>query len=610
MPLSATRTDVPFVAPIVRLTPGTTKEVAEQQLKAANARLAAAHPDRFPPRGYTTTLRNYLDVTVASGEMATSLNLLLGGVAFLLLIACANVANLQLARGTARAREMAVRLSIGAARTRLLRQLLTESVVLSLVGGVVGVGFAFVAIRTIVGLMPEFYVPNESRVTVNVPVLWFSLAVSLLTGIVFGLVPALQTSKTDVTDALRAGRSTGAGSQGGGTRNILVVAEVALSVVLLVSAGLTARTFFALQNVDPGFKADNVLVVGVPLPPAKYPTMEQRNRFAQDLLERVGTLPGVEAATFGLPFGGPQSAFTISGETVDDSRRITVNLVGADHLRTYAIPLRAGRMLDIADLRRRDRVAVINEAASKLWTSGHDPIGSRMRLMVFGTLPKSAATDVTGPQDFTIVGVVGNTRNDGLRADPVPAVMIPYTIIAQPQRVLAVRGGTDPNMLLNPVRAQVRAMDAEQPLGRPITMAEIVGQEVVQPRFTMTLFAAFAALGLALAAAGIYSVLSFHVTRRTHELGVRMALGAPRRHILGLMLGMGGRLVGIGLAVGIVASLASTRLLRSQLFGVQAVDPLAYAVVILLLAAVALLACYVPARRAAAVDPMIALRQE
>jgi putative ABC transport system permease protein len=610
IPLSPTRTDVPFMAPIVRLTPGTTREVAEQQLKAANARLAAEHPDRFPQRGYSTALRNYLDVTVASGEMRTSLNLLLGGVAFLLLIACANVANLQLARGTARAREIAVRLSIGAGRRRLLRQLLTESVVLSLVGGAIGIGFAFLAIRTIVGLMPEFYVPNESRVTVNVPVLWFSLAISLVTGVVFGLVPALQTSKTDVTEALRAGRSTGAGSHGGGTRNMLVVAEVALSVVLLVSAGLTARTFFALQNIDPGFKADNVLVVGVPLPPAKYQTMEQRNRFAQDLLERVGGLPGVEAATFGLPFGGPQSAFTISGETVDEAKRITVNLIGADHLRTYSIPLRAGRMLDASDIRRRDRVAVINEAASKLWTSGHDPIGARMRLMVFGSLPKSAVTDLTGPQEFTMVGVVGNTRNDGLRADPLPAVMIPYTLVAQPQRALAVRAAGDPDMLLNPVRAQVRAMDAEQPLGRPITMAEILGQEVVQPRFTMTLFAAFAALGLALAAAGIYSVLSFHVTRRTHELGVRMALGAPRRHVLGLMLGMGGRLVGIGLAVGIVASLASTRLLRSQLFGVQAADPLAYAVVILLLAAVAMLACYVPARRAAAVDPMIALRQE
>ena len=257
--------------------------------------------------------------------MRTSLRLLLGAVAFLLLIACANVANLQLARGTARAREMAVRMSIGAGRRRLLRQLLTESILLSLAGGALGVLFAFGAIRSIVGLMPEFYVPNESRVAINVPVLLFSLAVSLLTGIVFGLVPALQTSKADVTDALRAGRSTGAETHGGRTRNLLVVIEVALSVVLLVSAGLTVRTFVVLENLDPGIRTDNVLIVGVPLPPAKYTTLDLRNRFAQELLERVGGLPGVEAATFGLPIGGPQLPFTIAGQVRDDSKRIGLN---------------------------------------------------------------------------------------------------------------------------------------------------------------------------------------------------------------------------------------------------------------------------------------------
>ena len=213
-------------------------------------------------------------------------------------------------------------MSIGAGRRRLLRQLLTESVLLSLAGGALGVLFAFGAIRSIVALMPEFYVPNESRVAINIPVLLFSLGVSLLTGIVFGLVPALQMSKPDVTDALRAGRSTGAGTHGGRTRNLLVVIEVALSVVLLVSAGLTVRTFFVLQNLDAGIKADRVLIVGVPLPPAKYATLEQRNRFAQELLERIGALPGVEAATFGLPFGGPQSPFTIVGQVADESKRI------------------------------------------------------------------------------------------------------------------------------------------------------------------------------------------------------------------------------------------------------------------------------------------------
>ncbi len=610
LPLSPTRTDIPWINPIVRLAPGVSAAAAEGQLSALNKRLALEKPAAFPAAGFTTTLRNYLDVTVASGEMRTSLRLLLGAVAFLLLIACANVANLQLARGTARAREIAVRMSIGAGRGRLVRQLLTESILLSLAGGVLGVLFAFGAIRSIVGLMPEFYVPNESRVTINNPVLLFSLAVSLLTGIVFGLVPALQTSKPDLTDALKAGRSTGAGTHGGRTRNLLVVVEVALSVVLLVSAGLTVRTFFAIQNIDVGIQADRVLIVGVPLPPAKYPTLEQRNRFAEDLLERVGNLPGVQAATFGLPFGGPQSPMTIVGQTAGDSTRIMINLAGADHLLTFGMLLRRGRMFDAAEVRRGDRVAVINEAAVKLWPAGENPIGARLRLGVLERPPARTLADSSRPPEVTIIGVIGNTRNAGMREEPVPVVVLPYSVIAPLQRPLAVRTAGDPNLLLNPVRAQVRAMDADQPLGRPITLSEILGQEVIQPRFTMALFSAFAALGLALAAAGIYSVLSFHVTRRTHELGVRMALGAPRRHVLGLMLTMGGRLVLVGLAIGIAASLASTRLLRSQLFGVQPADPIAYAAVAILLGVVALVACYIPARRAAGVDPMVALRQE
>jgi predicted permease len=610
LPLSPTRTDVPWINPIVRLAPGVSKAVAEQQLSAFHQRLAAENPSTFPSQGFTTTLSNYLDVTVASGQMRQTLQLLLGAVAFLLLIACANVANLQLARGTARAREMAIRMSIGAGRRRMLRQLLTESVALSLAGGVLGVLFAFGAIRSIVGLMPEFYVPNESRVTVNIPVLLFSLGVSVLTGIVFGLVPALQMSKPDATDVLKANRSTGAGAHGGRTRNLLVVLEVALSVVLLVSAGLTMRTFFVLQNVDAGLTPDRVLMVGIPLPPAKYATLEQRNRFAQELLERIGSLPGVEAATIGHPFGGPQGPYTIAGEISDESKRIVMNLVGADHLRIFGIPLRRGRMFDASEVRRGDRVAVINEAAMKLWPAGENPIGARMRLGVLEHPPARMLVDPARPPEVTIIGVIGNTRNAGLRSEPAPVVVVPYSVMAPVQRMLGVRTAGDPNLLLNPIRAQVRAMDADQPLGRPITLSEVLGEEVVQPRFTMALFSAFAALGLALAASGIYSVLSFHVTRRVHELGVRMALGAPRHHVLGLMLTMGGRLVVTGLVIGVAASLASTRLLRSQLFGVEPADPIAYAAVALLLGVVGIVACYIPARRAAAVDPMVALRQE
>lgn len=610
LPLSPTRTDLPWINPIVRLKPGVTPRVAEEQLHALNTRLAQQKPAAFPARGFTTALRNYLDVTVASGDMRTSLQLLLGAVVFLLVIACANVANLQLARGTARAREMAVRISIGAGRSRLLRQLLTESVLLSIAGGALGVLFAFGAIRLIVGLMPEFYVPNESRVTINIPVLLFALAVSLLTGMVFGLVPAMQTSRADVGDALKAGRSTGAGVHGSRTRSVLVVAEVALSVMLLASAGLTIRTFFALQNVDPGIRAERVLFVGVPLTPTKYTTLEQRNNFAQELLDRAAVLPGVEAATFGHPFGAPQSTYTIAGQTSDETKRIGVTFAGADHLRTYGIALRAGRMFDASEVRRGDRVAVINEAAVKLWPAGQNPVGTIVRLGILEHPPARALVDASRRPEVTIVGVIANTRNAGLREEPTPVIALPYTIVAPLQRMLAVRTAGDPNLVLNPVRAQVRAMDAEQPLGRPITLSEILGQEVVQPRFTMALFSAFALLGLVLAAAGIYSLLSFHVARRTHELGVRMALGAPRRHVLGLVLGMGGRLALVGLAIGAVASLAATRLLRSQLFGVQPADPVSYAAVVLVLALAALVACYLPARRAAGVDPMVALRQE
>jgi putative ABC transport system permease protein len=610
LPLSPPRTDVPWINPIMRLAPGVSPAAAEEQLGAFNRRLAAAKPATFPKAGFTTRLRNYLDVTVASGEMRSTLRLLFGGVAFLLLIACANVANLQLARGTARAREMALRMSIGAGRRRLLRQLLTESVLLSVAGGALGVLFAFGAIRLIVGLMPEFYVPNEARVTINTPVLMFSLVVSVITGIVFGLVPALDMSKPDVAEALKASRSTAAATHGAGTRNLLVIVEVALSVVLLVSAGLTVRTFQALLRIDAGYNADRVLMVSVPLPPVKYETLEQRNRFAQELLERVAGLPGVEAASFGLPFGGPRSSFSIHGQPADESRRIELQLVGADHLSTFDIALRTGRMFDAAEVLRGDRVGVISEAAAKLWPAGVNPIGAQLRLGWLQTPPSQGRIDATRPPDLTIVGIVADTRNNGLRDQPFPAVLLPYSIIAPPRRTMTVRAAGDPMLLLNAVRAEVRAIDAEQPLGRALAVSELLGEEIIQPRFTMALFSAFAALGLALAAAGIYSVLSFHVTRRTQELGVRMALGAPRRHVLALLLTMGGRLVVVGLVVGIVASVASTRLLRSQLFGVEPTDPIAYAAVALMLGLVASVACYIPARRAAAVDPIVALRQE
>jgi putative ABC transport system permease protein len=511
---------------------------------------------------------------------------------------------------------MAIRLSVGAGRGRLVRQLLTESLLVSVLGGLLGLLFAFWITHLMVALMPDFYVPNEARIEVNIPVLAFCLVVSVVTGIGFGLAPALQSSRPNLVEALKdEGRGSG-GAERGRTRALLVVGEVALSVVLLISAALTIRSFIGLQRVELGFQPDQVLTAGLPLPPRRYATFEQRNRFARELLERVRTIPGVQAATIGnggMPFGGPQSSFAIDGQAPSGTRRLLLYLAGPDYLRTLGIPLRRGRMLSAREIDGADAVAVVNEAALKLWPSGEDPLGRRLRL---DELEQRNGGNVLTPTNaspyVTIVGVMGDTRNDDLQSDPQPAVLVPYTLLAPPQRTLAIRAQGDAKALMNAVRARVREMDADQPVNGPTTVAEILGFRTAQPRFMMALFSLFAGLGLALALAGIYSVLSWAVARRTREIGVRMALGAQRSEVLGLILRAGGRMVGLGMLLGLLLSLGATRLLRSQLelFQVTMADPMSFSGVALLLGAVAAAACYIPARRATLVDPMEALRYE
>jgi putative ABC transport system permease protein len=613
LPIPLTLREDPFVNPIMRLRPGVSQAAAAEQLQALNLQLAKVHPANFPKNGFATALVNYMDVTVAAGEMRSSLRLLFGAVGFLLLIACANVANLQMARAASRVHEIAVRMSVGAARARLFRQLLTESMVLSLAGGALGVLFAVAITRAIIALMPDFYVPNEARITVNSYVLLFSAVVSILTGILFGLAPALRASRPDLVEALKdAGRSTAAGAAGGKTRNVLVIAEVALSVILLVGASLTIRGFANLQKVDLGFQANRVLMVGLPLPPKRYPTYEKRIAFTQAVLDRVQTIPGVEAAAIGnggLPFGGPQSPFSIEGHPQSEARRIMIGLVSAGYAETLGIPLRAGRALSEQEIARASRVALINEAAAKLWPAGESPIGAHMQVDVLAKPPGALVPPDSSP-DVTVIGILADTRNDGLRNPPAPAVFVPYTLVAPTGRTLAVRTQGPPMALLNALREQVRSVDKDQPLGRPITLEEILGFETVQPRFNMALFSFFGMLGLAIAAIGIYSVLSYTVARRTHEIGVRMALGAERGHVVRLVLRMGGRLVLIGLAAGLAGSLLLAKILRSEVFQVPATDPVAISGVVFILVAAALLACLVPARRAARLDPLAALRHE
>ena len=616
LPMGIDSRDQRGVFPIVRLKAGVSSALAQQQLHALQLELAKMNPAGFPKDEFTTSLTNYLDITAASGEMQRSLRLLFGAVGFLLLIACANVANLQLARATVRAREMAIRLSIGAGRGRIVRQLLTESVLVSFLGGLFGLLFAFWITHLMVALMPSFYVPNEARIEINGYVLFFSLIISALIGILFGLAPALQSSRPNLVEALKDESRGSAASAGGKTRSLLVIAEVALSVVLLVSAGLTIRSFIALQQVDLGFRPERVMTVGLPLPPQHYATWDQRNRFAQELLERARNLPGVQAATIGnggLPFGGPQSAFAIEGQTDAETRQIMLQLVSADYLRTVGVPLRQGRMLTEQEINGSQTVAVINEAAAKLWPAGENPVGRHLRLDLLDKPGSPAVLTPTNASAYvTIVGVCGNTRNDDVRNDPQPAVLLPYTLLAPPGRTLAVRTQGDPKSLMNALRTQVREMDQEQPVNGPTTFEEEVGFRTAQPRFIMALFSLFAALGLALAMAGIYSVLSYLVSRRTREIGVRMALGARRTDVLRLIFKTGGRLVGMGIVIGILAGFGAARLLRSQLdlFQVTTADPASFSGVIALLSAVALVACYLPARRATKVDPMEALRYE
>ncbi len=620
LPMGADSRDDRGVFPIARLKKGISSSAAREQLHGLQVELAKANPAGFPKDEFKTTLTNYLDITEASDSIVQRrLRLLFGAVGFLLLIACANVANLQLAKASSRTREMGIRLAIGASRSQLVRQLLSESVLLSVLGGALGLVFALWMTELIVAYMPSVAVPNEARIAVNTPVLFFCVGVSLLTGILFGLAPALQLSRPELTEALKDESRGSSASVGGRTRRLLVIGEVALSVVLLVGAGLTIRSFLALQQVELGFRPERVMTVGLPLPPRRYSTLDQRNRFAEAVLQRVENLPGVQAAAIGnggLPFGGPDSAYAIEGSETPANARIMIDLVSAGYLRTTGIPLRRGRMLSEREIHAAQSVAVINEAAAKLWPAGTDPVSRRIRLDLLQNAGSSQVKTPTNLSPYvTVVGVIGDARNDddeGLRKQPQPAVFIPFTLLAPPGRTLALRTTGEPKQLMNALREQVRELDKEQPVNGPETFEESMAVWIAQPRFTTALFSVFAALGLVLAMAGIFSVLAYLVSRRTREIGVRMALGAQRADILRLVFRAGGSLVAVGLILGIVASLAVTRLLASQLdlFQVAVADPISLLAVVFLLSLVAALACLIPARRAAEVDPMVALRHE
>ena len=588
-----------------------------EQLQAVESRLQAEHPGDFPKNSSVVVhLNNYLDITVASGDMSNSLEMLFGAVGFLLLIACANVANLQMARATSRARdEIALRMSIGASRGRVLRQLLTESMLLSLTGGLLGVAVAIGLTKAVVAIMPEFYVPNEARISVNGYVLAFSATVSIATGILFGLVPALQCSRPDLVEDLKGtGKGSGNSGAGGKTRGALVIVEVALSVVLLDWGEPDHRGFVDLERVELGYNPAHMVLINVQVNPKKYATYQQRINLIRDVLARVKALPGVKGATIGtgeFSFATGHSTFAIDGKPADDSQFLLGSMVSDDYAKTLGVAVRAGREITAQEIAHGDHVGMINETLAKMWPAGENPIGRRVRVDALGKeSPRSPHPPGTLDPYLTVVGVLADTRNAGLREPTRPAIYFPYTLAAPSDRLLLYRAQGDPLLLLNAVRQQVLAIDKEQPIGKPYTLEQVLGFETVQPKFNMALFTFFGVLGLTLATVGIFSVLSYMVARRTHEIGIRIALGAQPGDVVRLTIRSGGVLVAIGLAVGLAGSFALGTAIRSQVFSVPVTDPVAIGGVIVVMSISAALACLIPARRASRVDPMIALRNE
>jgi predicted permease len=584
---------------VARLRDGVSLEAAQAEMEGIAARLEEQHPVNV---GHSVNIFPLHDEVV--GAVRPALLLLLGVVGFVLLIACANVANLLLARGASRQTEIAIRTALGAGRRRVLRQLLTESVMLALAGGALGLLLSAWGVESLLKLIPAD-MPRASQIGVDRWVLGFTALVSVATGVLFGLLPALQVSKSNLHDALKEG---GRGPLGGGggqsrLRGILVVTEVAAALVLLVGAGLLAESLVRLRRVNPGFDPSNVLTMQLSLPPSKYKEPAQQAAFLDEVLRRAESLPGVRAAgaVASLPMGGNSASryFQIEGRPprpAGEGLNTRFNLVSANYFRALGVALKGGRHFDAHDTKGAPDVVLINETMARQFWPDEDPLGKRLRI---GENPWR-----------TVVGVVGDVKNDGLNAETKAEMFYPLSQSPLPFMTLVVRSETDPAALAASVRREVQEVDKEQPVYDVKTMEQRVAESVSSQRLTTLLVSLFAALAVTLSAIGIYGVISYTVARRTHEIGVRIALGARRADVLRLVVGQGMKMVLAGVVLGLAGALALTRLVSSFFFGVSAADPLVYGGVSLLLVAVALLACLIPARRAAKTDPMVALRYE
>jgi putative ABC transport system permease protein len=536
----------------------------------------------------------------------SNLWILFAAVALVLLIACANVGNLLLARAAQRGGETAMRAALGASRSRLVRQFLTESLLLAVAGCVLGLGALTVGIDAFAAFLPSS-LPRAEHIAIDGRVLGFTVVVSLLTGLAFGLLPAWQGARIDLQAAIKTGGRSGQdGRAGARVRSALIVAQVAVSLVLLVGAGLLLKSFAALSGVDPGFNPHNVLTLRVSLSGEKYRGGALQSAFFDRLAQQVQALPGVESAAlvFPLPFSGPiqNQPFAIPGRPANlgDELSTQFNIVSPDYFRALGIRVTRGRVFTERDQEGAPPVAVINETlARRIWPD-ENPIGKRL------TVGRGRSATI----EREVVGVFADIKQRELDSDPLLQICVPYAQVQMRTLYLAVRGRIDASSLLAPVREQIKALDPDLPLTDLALWNERLAGSIAPRRVTTWLLASFAAIALLLAVVGLYGVMSYLVAQRTREFGIRMALGAKMADILRLVVGHGMKLVLLGLAGGVLVSLGLTRMLGGLLFGVQPTDPITFAVVSLLLAAVGTLACWLPARRAAKVDPMVALRCE
>jgi putative ABC transport system permease protein len=592
-------------AVIARLKPGVSVRQAQSEMDTIAARLAAQYPETNADR--RVMVQSFQDFIVE--DLKPSLLVLLGAVGFVLLIACANVANLLLARALTRQKEMALRTALGASRTRLMRQLLTETVMLSLLGGGLGLLLGVWGTRLLAANSPSD-LPAGISAKLDPAVLSFTLGISMLTGLLFGLAPALKFSKPDVYETLKeGGKTSGSGSVRSGARGVLVVSQVALALVLLIGSGLMIRSFLNLVRVAPGFNADNLLTLEYRVPRNKYPEGKQQWSFHKQVVERVSALPGVASAAvvLALPYSG--NGGSIGFVPLDrpeppkgDEPLAQRNSADAHYFDTMQIPLLSGRVFTEQDQAGSPPVVVINQTLARRYWPDDDPIGKPIRIVDSNSTDSSFSA--------TVAGVVGDVKHGSLDEKSTPQIYLSFAQNPFIFATLVVRTQSEPMSMAAAVRSAVWSVDKDQPVWKVRTAQFLINRDLGPRRFMMALLVGFAALALLLATIGIYSVISYSVTQRTHEIGVRMALGAKAGDVLRLVIGQGMILILIGVGAGLAAAFGLTRLMAGLLFGVTVTDPLTFAAISVVLTGVALGACFVPALRATKVDPMIALRYE